>query len=143
MDFGNIVTIDDAILNGTPVFKDTRVPVSALFNALDAGKSIGEFLTEFPDVSNEQVLQLLRMAGRLITSKKVLTENPELVLVNSQTLQLERDIFAFVNQHRMDLQLPVFLPDDVCANEARAHSIDMAAGRTALGTRVFRTELRG
>jgi len=148
MDFGNILTIDVAILNGTPVFKGTRVPVRALFNALDSGESTGEFLTEFPDVSNEQILQLLRIARRLITSKKVLTENPELVsdqttgsgdagLVTSQTQQLERDIFALVNEHRTTLQLPAFLPDDVCTIEAQAHSINMAAGRTPLGHEGF------
>ena len=148
MDFGNILTIDVAILNGTPVFKGTRVPVRALFNALDSGESTGEFLTEFPDVSNEQILQLLRIARRLVTSKKVLTENPELVsdqttgsgdagLVTSQTQQLERDIFALVNEHRTTLQLPAFLPDDVCTIEAQAHSINMAAGRTPLGHEGF------
>jgi uncharacterized protein YkwD len=62
-------------------------------------------------------------------------------LVTSETQQLERDIFALVNQHRMALQLPAFLPDDVCANEARAHSVNMAAGRTPLGHEGFQERI--
>jgi uncharacterized DUF497 family protein len=42
------------ILNGTPVFKGTRVPIRNLFDCLIAGETIQDFLEDFPTVSFEQ-----------------------------------------------------------------------------------------
>lgn len=36
------------ILHGTPVFRSTRVPVKALFDSLEAGETLEEFLQGFP-----------------------------------------------------------------------------------------------
>ena len=38
------------VLNGTPVFRGTRVPVSALLDNLEAGVSLDKFLENFPTV---------------------------------------------------------------------------------------------
>ena len=57
------ITVDPAILGGTPVFRGTRVPVDALLNNLEAGVSIDEFLENFPTVSREQVLEVIRFSG--------------------------------------------------------------------------------
>ena len=53
------VTIDPEILSGDPVFKGTRVFVQSLFDYLEGGDSIDEFLLDFPTVSREQVIGLL------------------------------------------------------------------------------------
>jgi uncharacterized protein (DUF433 family) len=50
---------DPGILGGTPVFKGTRVPVKSLFDHLEAGDSIDEFLEGFPSVRREQVIAVL------------------------------------------------------------------------------------
>ena len=50
---------DPGILGGTPVFKGTRVPVQSLFDHLEAGDSIDEFLEGFPSVRREQVIAVL------------------------------------------------------------------------------------
>ena len=50
---------DPEILGGTPVFKGTRVPVKSLFDHLEAGDSIDEFLEGFPSVRREQVIAVL------------------------------------------------------------------------------------
>lgn len=47
------------ILSGEPVFRGTRVPVSALINNLEAGVSLNEFLENFPTVSREQAVRVL------------------------------------------------------------------------------------
>ncbi|MBD0367111.1 MAG: DUF433 domain-containing protein, partial [Flavisolibacter sp.] len=39
MKYSDIITINPEILNGTPVFKDTRVPVQSLFWHLEQGIS--------------------------------------------------------------------------------------------------------
>ena len=62
------ITVD--VLGGTPVFRGTRVPVDALLNNLEAGLSIDEFLENFPTVSREQVLEIMKGATlhRLLTA---------------------------------------------------------------------------
>lgn len=47
------------ILGGTPVFAGTRVPVQALIDYLEEGKSLGEFLEDFPTVTREQATEAL------------------------------------------------------------------------------------
>ncbi len=53
------VVIDPEILGGEAVFAGTRVPVKGLFDHLEAGESITDFLEGFPGVSHEQVIALL------------------------------------------------------------------------------------
>jgi uncharacterized protein (DUF433 family) len=50
---------DPEILGGTPVFVGTRVPVQSLFDHLEAGDSIDDFLEGFPSVRREQVIAVL------------------------------------------------------------------------------------
>ena len=54
------ITVDPEILSGVPVFRGTRVPVAALFDNLDAGLTLDEFLDNFPTVSREQAIQVLK-----------------------------------------------------------------------------------
>jgi uncharacterized protein (DUF433 family) len=49
------------IMGGTPVFRGTRVPVQTLFDYLEGGDSINEFLSDFPTVSREQVIEALEI----------------------------------------------------------------------------------
>ena len=67
----DLITIDTDILGGQPVFKGTRVPVESLFDHLEAGVSLDEFLDDFPTVSKEQAISLLDIANKLLTSKNV------------------------------------------------------------------------
>ena len=53
------IKVDKEILNGTPVFEGTRVPVSALLDNLEADVSLNEFLENFPTVKREQAIQVL------------------------------------------------------------------------------------
>ena len=57
---GSPVTVDKDIVSGTPVFRNTRVPVDALMNNIKDGMSLDEFLENFPSVSREQALQVLK-----------------------------------------------------------------------------------
>jgi uncharacterized protein (DUF433 family) len=58
----SLITQDPEILGGEPVFLGTRVPVKSLFDHLEAGDSIDEFLKGFPTVQREQVIALLEEA---------------------------------------------------------------------------------
>jgi uncharacterized protein (DUF433 family) len=54
-----VVVQDPEILGGEPVFSGTRVPARSLFDHLEAGDSIEDFLEGFPSVKREQVVALL------------------------------------------------------------------------------------
>ncbi|MGA2893653.1 MAG: DUF433 domain-containing protein [Xanthobacteraceae bacterium] len=51
-------------VSGEWIFKTTRVPVRALFENLEGGARIDEFLEWFPGVTREQVELVLRHAER-------------------------------------------------------------------------------
>jgi uncharacterized protein (DUF433 family) len=58
----SVVSQDPEILGGESVFAGTRVPVKSLFDHLEAGDSIEQFLEGFPSVKREQVIALLEEA---------------------------------------------------------------------------------
>jgi uncharacterized protein (DUF433 family) len=57
---------DPDILGGTPVFVGTRVPVQNLFDYLEAGDSLEQFLTQFPTVRREQAVAALELARKAV-----------------------------------------------------------------------------
>ena len=56
-----------ARVSGAWVFKGTRVPVRALFENLEEGASLDDFLRWFPGVTREQVVAVLAHAERSLT----------------------------------------------------------------------------
>jgi uncharacterized protein (DUF433 family) len=62
-------------MSGTPVFAGTRVPIQNLFDYLEGGEDLSEFLDDFPSVSKEATLEVLEMAKKSLTSEKALNEN--------------------------------------------------------------------
>jgi len=71
MEIKDIISIDPEILGGQPVFKGTRVPIESLFDHLEAGVSLDEFLNDFPTVTKEQAIATLEIANKFLTSKNV------------------------------------------------------------------------
>ncbi len=68
MDIKDLVEVDPEKMSGTPVFTGTRVPISHLFDYLEAGDSLDVFLDDFPTVAREQALGVLElMHARLLT----------------------------------------------------------------------------
>ena len=59
MKLASVIHSDSEILGGTPVFVGTRVPVQSLFDHLEGGDSIHDFLKGFPSVKREQVISVL------------------------------------------------------------------------------------
>jgi len=55
------------VMSGAVVFHGTRVPVTALFDYLDSGESLADFLRDFPTVSREQAQATLRLAGQALS----------------------------------------------------------------------------
>ena len=60
------------VLDGTPVFRGTEVPVSVLIDSLEEGVSLDEFLENFPTVKRDQAVQVLEYFKKsLIQLKEV------------------------------------------------------------------------
>ena len=74
MQYGQI-SIDKEVMSGTPVFAGTRVPIQNLFDYIEGGDDLSEFLDDFPSVSKDSAVALLEMAKKSLTTEKVLHEN--------------------------------------------------------------------
>jgi uncharacterized protein (DUF433 family) len=61
-----VVQRDPDILGGTPVFVGTRVPIRTLFDYLEGGDSLGEFLEDFPSVTRDQAVAALHLAKQIL-----------------------------------------------------------------------------
>jgi uncharacterized protein (DUF433 family) len=62
-----IIDSDPDIQGGVPVFYGTRVPVKNLFDYLEAGDSLEDFLRSFPSVTREQAVAALELAREALT----------------------------------------------------------------------------
>jgi uncharacterized protein (DUF433 family) len=65
----SVIVKDPEVLSGTPVFRGTRVPLQALFDSLEGGETLKEFLEGFPGVSREMAIAALEEAQQLLSSK--------------------------------------------------------------------------
>jgi uncharacterized protein (DUF433 family) len=59
MKIEELIERDPGKMSGTPVFPGTRVPIKHLFDCLEGGESLEEFLDQFPTVSREQAVAVL------------------------------------------------------------------------------------
>jgi uncharacterized protein (DUF433 family) len=59
-----LVTRSPDVASGATVFAGTRVPVDILFEYLEGGETLDEFLRQFPTVSREQAVGVLHEAKR-------------------------------------------------------------------------------
>ena len=62
-----IIHSDPDIQGGVPVFYGTRVPVKNIFDYLEAGDSLEDFLRSFPSVTREQAVAALELAREALT----------------------------------------------------------------------------
>jgi uncharacterized protein (DUF433 family) len=74
MQLDSIIESDPEILSGTPVFKGTRVPVKNLFDYLEGGDSVDEFIEDFDYISRDSVLAVLKFTEQIL-SQPALYEN--------------------------------------------------------------------
>jgi len=63
--FSKHIHSDPGILGGTPVFLGTRVPVKTLFDCLEGGGTLDDFMEDFPSVSTDAIRGALRHGRQL------------------------------------------------------------------------------
>ncbi len=61
-----LVSRNEKIFGGTPVFKGTRVPVKTLWDYIKAGDTLEDFLDGFPSASREQAVALIERAQQRV-----------------------------------------------------------------------------
>ena len=66
MDSCTAIVRDPEVLSGTPVFRGTRVPVQALFDYVEGGHALADFLEDFPSVAREQAVAVLKHAKETV-----------------------------------------------------------------------------
>jgi len=65
----SVVVKNPNILSGTPVFRGTRVPLQLLFDSLERGHTLEQFLEGYPTVSREMAIAALHEARLLLSAK--------------------------------------------------------------------------
>lgn len=65
------IEINPAVCHGKPVIRGTRVLVSTLLGALSAGDSIEDLLSDYPNVTREDIKAALEFASRLSDYQEV------------------------------------------------------------------------
>lgn len=59
-----LITISPDYLSGEPIFTGTRLMVQTLFDYIEGGDPLDEFLEDFPNVTREHAVAVLEMAQR-------------------------------------------------------------------------------
>ena len=65
-DVTQAITRDPETMHGVPVFRGTRVPVQTLFDYLEGGDTLEDFLEGFPTVTRVLALEALEAAKHLL-----------------------------------------------------------------------------
>jgi uncharacterized protein (DUF433 family) len=58
----NVIVCNPGVLSGEPVFRGTRVPFKSLTDYLEHGRTLDEFLEDFPGVTREAAVAALEEA---------------------------------------------------------------------------------
>lgn len=58
------VSVNPGRMHGEPCFIDTRIPIQTLFDYLEAGDPLSEFLEGFPDITRDQAVAVIGLASR-------------------------------------------------------------------------------
>lgn len=62
----SVIVKDPEVLGGEPVFRGTRVPFQTLLDYLEHGKTLNQFLDEFPTVTREAAIGGLEEAKAFV-----------------------------------------------------------------------------
>lgn len=60
----DVIEINPEKVSGTPVFAGTRVPIQNLFDYIEGGETLEDFLQGFPPVTREQAVAVLELAKK-------------------------------------------------------------------------------
>lgn len=64
-----IIVRERDVLGGTPIFRGTRVPFQNLLDYLEGGRTLDDFVEDFPTVKREAAISALEHAKSLVLSE--------------------------------------------------------------------------
>ena len=64
----SVIVSNPAILSGEPVFRGTRVPFKSLTDYLEHGRTLSEFLEDFPSVTGAEAIAAIEEARTSLTA---------------------------------------------------------------------------
>ncbi|MGH8984893.1 MAG: DUF433 domain-containing protein [Acidimicrobiia bacterium] len=70
MAFERIAT-DPAVMGGVPCIRGTRIPVSSILGYLAAGMTHEEILADFPQLSDDDLLEALRYGAAAVSEREL------------------------------------------------------------------------
>jgi uncharacterized protein (DUF433 family) len=62
MNIKDVVDVNPKRMSGAPCFTGTRVPINHLFEHIESGETLDEFLRQFPSVTRDQALAVLELS---------------------------------------------------------------------------------
>jgi uncharacterized protein (DUF433 family) len=63
------IIVDSRVMAGKPVIKGTRIPVELVLSKLSANHSMDELLSDYPELTTDQIKDCLRYAAILVQRK--------------------------------------------------------------------------
>jgi uncharacterized protein (DUF433 family) len=64
-----VIEVDPQKVGGVPVFAGTRVPIQNLFDYIEGGETLEDFIEGFPPITREQAVAVLEMAKRSVLAE--------------------------------------------------------------------------
>ena len=69
----SVINIDPEIMSGAPVFTGTRVKIQTLFDYIENGKTIEDFIEDYDWVKREQAISVSELAKNFLSNEKYLS----------------------------------------------------------------------
>jgi uncharacterized protein (DUF433 family) len=64
------ITVDHNVMGGEPAIKGTRIPVELILAKLSANHNLDDLLSDYPELTTEQIKDCLRYAAGLVRRRK-------------------------------------------------------------------------
>jgi uncharacterized protein (DUF433 family) len=95
------------VRGGEPVFPNTKVPISYLFEVLNVGGFIDNFIEIYPTVTKEQVIALLEVAEEsLLTSEDAALAQREVVALREALAKATQALVLTVSHFQKEKAMP-------------------------------------
>ncbi|HEX7746060.1 MAG TPA: DUF433 domain-containing protein [Micromonosporaceae bacterium] len=65
------ITVDPAVMSGMPCIRGLRIPVATVLAMLGDGMTVQEIMADLPDVTREDVAEVLRYAAAAVREREL------------------------------------------------------------------------
>lgn len=65
------ITVDPEVMSGLPCIRGLRIPVASVLAMLADGMTVAEIMADLPDVTREDVAEVLRYAAAAVREREL------------------------------------------------------------------------